>query len=175
MTATPEGPIRAMRHRLRNDLQTLASLCRLAQRRAPAEALAEAFPQWLDILAALSDIPLSHDEFAIAPLREAAELFARRSSGPAHVTGEADVPVASLLALSLAMDGLLAFARNAAGPEADITLDLADGLCAIFEAANEAPADMPLSLLLAADGLRGKIAISHSGPQMTISLRFPCP
>lgn len=174
MPSPPDDPARAMRHRLRNDLQTLSSLARLAGRRAPAEETAAAFPAWLDALAAIYDIPAAGADSAV-PLRPVVEGLARRAGGPVRVEGESTISAAALPAVAVGACGVLAFARNAGGPNGDIHLVINGGIRATVPVASGVPnTECPLSLDIAAEALRGRVESFWSGSQLTITFTYPC-
>lgn len=175
MAAPPGDPVRDMRHRLRNDLQTLSSLCRLAARRVPAGELVAVFPQWLDTLAVLQDLPAPGADGGDVPLRPVAEALARRMESAARIAGEGVAPAGAVVAVALGIAGLLAFARNAAGPSGDIRLELTDGPRAVFTPQAALPDEPPLSLRLAAEALDGAVRVTRSGRETIIALTYPCP
>ena len=175
-SSSPEW--RAARHRMRGDLQTLASLLRLGAYRASAEELIAAFPDWLNAMATVYDLIPSPQGEAPISLRA---LVAALNTHNVAVAGGEDVlvPASAALAVALGVEGLLSFCRNAAGTPGDtrieITGDSGLSVTAVC-AASGTPADWPpLGLGLAAEALGGEIERSHKAGMMSVSLVFPCP
>jgi hypothetical protein len=176
-TPGPSPEWRAARHRMRNDLQMLASLLRLGRRRAAPEELLAAFPEWLHAMAAVYDL-LPGPEDASFSLH--ALISALNASGRATVTGDARLPGEAAAAAALAADGLLAFGRNVAGPESDIIMEVAEGRAIAMRVTIRPPredpaAGPPLGLELAADALGGRITVEREPGRITVSLIVPCP
>jgi hypothetical protein len=175
--SSPSPEWRAARHRLRNDLQMLASLLRLGQRRAAPEDLLDAFPEWLRAMATVYDLLPAPDGASLSLYALASALDA---SNRAAILGDALLPGEAASAAALAADSLLAFGRNAAAPESDIIMEIAGGgdismRVTIRPAREDPPAAPSLGLELAAEALGGRVTLEPAPGRLTLSLIFPCP
>jgi hypothetical protein len=181
---SPPPEWRAVQHRVRNDLQTLAALWRLARRRATNDELVEAFPSWLNSLAAVYDsvplwqrnerIPMDH---LVAAIRARCDFGARFN---VESVGESRLPAQMAVVSALGVEGLLGYAATAAEPGKPIKVVISGEkdvtrIEAVFASAAKSVPWPPLGVSLAADAAGASYATGPDGDDMVAVLVIPCP
>jgi two-component system, sensor histidine kinase PdtaS len=197
-----EATIREVHHRVKNNLQTIASLLRIQARRSDSEevrrALAEATER-VGSMAVVHDLLSGSDEeridFADAA-RTVVDLVRRSLVGEGQNvqvtveghTGQVDAHMATSLALALAElvhnalehgigereDGIVAVSARSVGGELVLTVrDNGVGLPDGFEAERHAHLGLAIVNTVIEDDLRGTIVFSATGRGTTVVVRVP--
>jgi two-component sensor histidine kinase len=196
-----DATIREVHHRVKNNLQTIASLLRIQARRSDSEevrrALAEATER-VGAMAVVHDLLAGSDEERVDFSQVATtvvDLVRRGLVGEGHhvgvavdgQTGEVDARMATSLALALAElvhnalehgigdrpDGHVDVTTRRVGDELVLTVrDNGVGLPEGFEAARSAHLGLAIVRTVVQDDLRGTIAFS-GGRGTTVTVRVP--
>ncbi|HEY3411794.1 MAG TPA: histidine kinase dimerization/phosphoacceptor domain -containing protein [Armatimonadota bacterium] len=178
----PSPEWRAAQHRVRNDLQTIGALWRIARRRATSDELAEAFPSWLNALAAIYDsLPLWQSDERVAIGDLLAALRSRCDFGAQfefELIGETCVPAQMAVAGALAVSDLLSFSAASSEPGSIIKVTTtSDNDVTRIETAfvsRPTPADWPpLGLAVAAEAVGAQYASHPDGDQAGAVLVMP--
>jgi hypothetical protein len=180
------GPadLRAVQHRVRNDLQTVGALWRLARRRSTPEELVEEFPSWLAALAAVYDaVPLTHAHNVI-PFRAITCAIRGRCLPSAPIkmdyAGDPCLPGQMGIVGALAITAFLSHSVRCAVPGTTICVRVEAGerctrMESVFTATEEPLPAPPLGLSVAADAAGARFGIGREGDQTMAVLVIPCP
>lgn len=174
---------RTAQHRVRNDLQSLGALWRLAERRVPSDAMVTEFPSWLSALAAVYDsLPLGskRDRVAVGDLVKALRARAEPGSRVTVVTTSAPtLPAQMAVVGALAINALLSYSASSVAPGASVAVVVTGDenvarVEATFRASCEKIPWPPLGLSIAAESAGAQSAMGADGDQTVVVLVMPC-
>lgn len=176
--------LRAAQHRIRNDLQTIFSLIRLSERRLGPHALGtEEILHWLNAFASVYDaLPIWDQNRSVSVRQLMLSVRERIPMGDVMVTEDngAEVPGASGVAMTLAVSGLLLYARANArenstlrvrvlSPDQQIRVE-----CEFLPNQSCCVNDLPFTLRIPVEALRGTCELVDAADGKVAFLVVPC-
>lgn len=182
-SAGAPNEMRFIQHRVRNDLQTLGALWRVAGRRASPEMLVAEFPSWLDALAAVYDsVPLWAPDDRVMMDELLSAIKSRCDIGaPFEVKDEVPscLPTQMAIVGALALIGLLTWCAQSAAANETIRVrvhgdEVETRVDAVFHPGPQTAKWPPLGLALAAEAAGAEYAIRSEGGEMIALLVMPC-
>lgn len=182
--APPLADLRAVQHRVRNDLQTVGALWRLARRRSTPDELVDEFPSWLSALAAVYDsVPLTEaaDRVPVAALVAALKSrFSQTVPIEAEFTGESCMPSQMAIVGAVAIMALISFSATSAAPDTSVKVRVSGGdnvtrVEAVFTGSSNCAPWPPLGLAVAAEAAGAQFAMGADGDLTVAVVVMPCP
>lgn len=179
-----EVQLRAAQHRIRNDLQTIFSLIRLSERRLGPNSLGtEEILHWLNAFASVYDaLPIWDQNRSVSVRQLMLSVRERIPMGDVMVTEDsgAEVPGASGVAMTLAVSGLLLYARSNAQENSTLKVRVVSPNrqirveCEFLPNPSCCDNDLPFTLRIPVEALRGTCELADSPDGKVVSLVVPC-